>query len=199
MQEERKKIAIDADYFNKFTEMNPDGQLFLKVMDEFQAFPVMQEYVYSYELAGNPTARLLVEQGKMQVLDYSDYLPDNKSNYENMFLRAYQALNFQHFDTRKCNVYTYHHEKENLGEIRTALMAFYLRIEVMMSDDGGAKSYISKNVSSRRHPLTVYNIFETLMMIGRLSNRRMKWGDIKGMSKRIFSKDLYEKINEAWH
>lgn len=96
------------------------------------------------------------------------------------------------------DIYTYHHEKENLGEIRTALMALYLNINLMMSDDFEAKQYISNRLSSKRHPIKVYNIYDTLLVLSDCKGRQLQWNNIKGLSKYLFSNTKYASIREKW-
>lgn len=200
MTKEKRQIAIDADFFNKFTEENPDGELFLSVMEEFDAFPIMHEYVYGYELAANATVKKLKSEHKIKIIKDDDYLktPESREKYENDFKRAYKILNGT--DLTCPDVFKYCHQKENLGEIRSALMAIRINVDLFMSDDGGAKTFVTQHLSSRRHRLTVYNIFDTLKIIGEKDDKTIQWKQIKGFAKRVIkSKDKVEVINQIWH
>lgn len=199
MAEARREVAIDADFFRKFTEKDKDGQLFLKVMDVLNIQPVMHEYVYEYELAGDSTVKLLKKNGAIKVYTYSDFINEtNKSNYEAQFAKAYKYFNYSKYIE---DIYAYHHEKESLGEIRTSLMAFYMGIDLFMSDDGAAKAFVTNRLSSRRHRIEVYNVYETLEWIYRTGSTTIKWSDIKGMAKNAFAMAMYkyDKINKLWH
>lgn len=199
MAEEKREVAIDADFFKKLTEKDVSGELFLKIMDELNISPVMHEYVYSYELNGNPTARKLKESGIIKIYNYPDYInASNGQAYQSNFERAYDYFNAKKF---KGDVYSYHHSEESLGEIRTSLMALYLKIDLFMSDDGDAKSFVTNRLSSRRHKITVYNIYDTLVELHNLENLSIKWSEVKGMAKRVFERAMYkyDAINELWH
>ena len=96
------------------------------------------------------------------------------------------------------DIFTYHRAKENLGEIHTALMAQHLHIDLMVSHDIGAKSYIEHHMSSSRHPLAVYNIGDVLAFLAACDRSVVKWQDVKGVAKRLFSGSYYDKIRDCW-
>lgn len=197
MANDIKEVAIDADFFRKFTENDRDGILFMKVMGELSRKPVIHEYVYEYELGDNATVKKLKEKGDIIVYTHDDYIK-NEQAYRALFDMAYQYFNYKSFTE---NVFTYHHEKESLGEIRTSIMAYYKGIDLFLSDDGGAKSFVMNRLSSRRNRIDVYNIYDTLKVIGTLENKQLKWSEVKGMAKAAFqkSKEKYDDINKIWH
>lgn len=199
MAEEKREVAIDADFFRKFTEKDKDGQLFLRVMDELNIQPVMHEYVYEYELSGDSTVKQLRANGRIKVYTYTDYINEsNKVSYEKQFSKAYEYFNYSKYIK---DIYVYHHEKESLGEIRTSLMTFYMGIDLFMSDDGAAKAFVTNRLSSRRHKIEVYNIYDTLEWIYKMGSTTIKWSEIKGMAKSVFAKakHKYDEINNLWH
>lgn len=197
MANDIREVAIDADFFRKLTENDKDGTLFMKIMVELNRKPVMHEYVYSYELGDSSLVKKLKEQGDLKVYTHSDYVKDIEQ-YRTLFGTAYRYFNYKEFIG---DVISYHHEKESLGEIRTSIMAYYMGIDLFMSDDGGAKKYVLNRLNSRRHRIDVYNIYDTLQVIGELQNRKLKWSEIKGMAKVAFAKkkEKYDSINEIWH
>lgn len=83
MENSKREVVIDADFFNKFTEKDTSGQLFIKIMDEIGVVPVMHKYVYLEELHGNILAKSLVGDGIIKIYDYNDFITyENKRNYE---------------------------------------------------------------------------------------------------------------------
>ncbi len=80
-------------------------------------------------------------------------------------------------------------------------MAFYLGIDLFMSDDGGAKMFVENKLKSRRHRIEVYNLKDTLIKVFENENRTTKWKDIKGMAKKAFEKTMYkyDEVNQIWH
>lgn len=197
MENNKGQAVIDADFFNKFTDKDPTGQLFLRVMDEMGFSPIMHKYVLEEELLGNPIAKDLVEKGYIKILDYNDFLSSsNKSDYEEKFTMLYRSFNSQKFSN---DIYAYRHAKENLGEIRSSLMAWYLGIDILMSDDAGAKYYIKSRLNSRRHRIEVYSVYDVLKAIGQKKDKNIKWAEVKVTAKAAFGTgDKYNDIAGIW-
>ncbi len=198
MEQSKKMIAIDADYFRTFAEDRRDGDLFLRVIEEYDAVPVMHEYLYEYELADVSILKRWVKDGKIRILRYTDYLSEEaRKKYERDFSNAYQWFNYQEFPVGR-DVFTYHHGQENLGEIRTILMAVRLGIGIFMSNDKEAKRYVINQINHRSIHINVYNVYDTLAAIGKKVDRQMQWKAVKGMSKAVLSQERYEDIRKIW-
>ena len=197
-----KRVALDADYFNKLTENDADGILFLKILQELDVSPVVHKYIYDEELFANCTAKKLVENGTIVVISYDEYLSkEQRDRYEIMFKLVYQRFNGEAFEENShYDVYSYRKAGENLGEIRTALMAQYMNIGIMLSDDGAAKTYVENNMRIAGEAMVVRNIYDTLVIIGGKNDRAMKWSEIKGLAKRVFknSDKKYKAIQAIW-
>ncbi|AKN34245.1 hypothetical protein Ccar_24315 [Clostridium carboxidivorans P7] len=199
LAEDKREVVIDTDFFIKFTEKDSTGKLFIKIMNEMNVTPVMHHYVYTEELMGNSTAKQLVESGSIKVYNHSDFLnQSNEERYKENFKKAYKAFNYQDFAG---DVFTYRHDKESLGEIRSSLMAFHMGIGIFMSDDGGAKKYVVNQLSSRKHKISVYNVYDTLKNIGEKQVKYLSWSEIKATAKFAFEKipEKLEEINNIWH
>ncbi|MGD9678708.1 MAG: hypothetical protein AB7V16_10245 [Vulcanibacillus sp.] len=194
----KREVVIDADFFNKFTEKDPSGVLFLMIMDEMNTMPVMHEYVYSDELMGNITTAGLVKMGHIKIYKYQDYInKNNETDYKEKFRRAYKDFNYEDFAG---DVFTYRQCQQSLGEIRSTLMAWYMNIGIFMSDDGGAKQYIETKLNSAKRRINVYNVYDTLHQIALKDTRNVKWTDIKATAKSSFefSLDKYTEIRNLW-
>lgn len=76
MTKDGRRVAVDADFFRKMSDKDVDGKLFLRIMAELNIEPVMHEYVYNYELAGNSVVRKLKENEMITVYQYSDFISD---------------------------------------------------------------------------------------------------------------------------
>lgn len=195
----KKLVAIDTDFFLKLTEDGKNGELFIMIMQNLHIKPVMHQYVYEEELYCNPLAKEMFEIGELQVFAYEDYLEEaDRADYEAAFQAAYKYFNGDQF---RENVYTFKCKKRSLGEIRTILMAVYLGINAFMSDDGGAKAYVKSHIHSSRHPLVVYNIYDTCCLLAGQEDQNIKWQELKGMAKRVLRgrQHLYNDLCTIWH
>lgn len=162
MEQKKTKAVVDADFFIKLTEYDDKhATLFLKVMDDLNIQPVMHAYVAKKEIKSFPAMESLIQDGKIIVLDYEEYITDdNQQDYQEYFEDAFEQMNRYDFPEGE-DIYTYDCEDESLGEIRSIYMAKVLKYPYFMSDDGNAKRLANRN-STSKSKITTWNIFEVL-------------------------------------
>lgn len=131
------KAVIDADFFIKMTAYDVEGMLFLQLMEDLEFQPVMHRYVAEIELGKSETAKQLIEEQKIQVVDYSDYIL-SQDDYTDYFLQAYEIMNRFDFPEKE-DIFTYHAVDESLGEIRSIYMAKMMGYPIFISDDRMAR------------------------------------------------------------
>lgn len=192
-------VAVDTAFLLKTTEYD-GGQLFEKIMQQMQRTPMIHEFIYKQELIGSEVARNLVEKEIVHIITYKDFLTDVslKDQYERIFRQAYKGMNG--FPLPKdVDVFSYQRANENLGEIHTALMAQHMNIDLMVSDDVGAKKYIECHMNSSRHKLSVQNIPDVLISLSETDRSRVKWQDLKGLAKSLYGiGKRYQEIRDYW-
>ena len=190
MTKDCDQVAVDTAFLIKIVESD-NGILFEKIMKQMNRIPVIHEYVYQHEIMENRAIKALIDKNIINIINYSDFLLEefDKEQYERIFRQTYKGMNGQRL-----------HEKENIGEIHTALMALHLNIDLMVSDDNGAKNYIEKNLSSKRHKLSVQNIPDVLLSLASSDRCFLHWQDIKGLIKRLYGKNskIYIEIRKCW-
>lgn len=199
MPEDKKDVVIDTDFFRKVTNNLSTNELFLKIMDEMGLCPVMHEYIFKEELHKDSFVTKLRDSGVLKVYSFEHYLNSgNTEEFEEKFMEAYKKFNFQPF--KGDNIRTYRKSEESLGEIHSSLMAWYMNMDIMMSDDGEAKHYVTTMLNSRQRKIHVYNIYDTLEYIGKMPERSIKWKEIKGMANQAFERapKKFDSIREIW-
>jgi two-component system sensor histidine kinase YesM len=124
MENKMQKAVIDADFFIKLTEYASDnGKIFCQVMDDLGVQPIMHRYVAEVELKRAESLKKLIDEGKITIIDYDEYIDRNDDeNYKYYFQCAYERMNCFDFPDEE-DIYTYHAIDENLGEIRSIYLA----------------------------------------------------------------------------
>ncbi len=200
MTKDCDQVAVDTAFLIKIVESD-NGILFEKIMKQMNRIPVIHEYVYQHEVMENRAIKGLIDKNIINIINYSDFLLEefDKEQYERIFRQTYKGMNGQRLHEKE-NIFFYHRAEENLGEIHTALMALHLNIDLMVSDDNGAKNYIEKNLSSKRHKLSVQNIPDVLLSLASSDRCFLHWQDIKGIIKRLYGKNskIYIEIRKCW-
>lgn len=157
------KAVIDADFFIKMTAYDTGGTLFLQLMKDLDLQPIMHQYVAGIELKKVEIAQTLIEEQKIQVVDYDDYMkePSSKEDYLDYFLRAYERMNLYDFPKNE-DIFTYHAVDESLGEIRSIYMAKMMGYPIFMSDDRLARK-LATDIFLPKKPIEAKSVFRALM------------------------------------
>jgi hypothetical protein len=200
-----REVVIDTDYFRFITLDCTDKELFLEIMKELDIMPVMHEFVYRQELHAESFVKSLVENGDIKAICYSDFLKDKgkSEEYDKLAKYAYNVMNGWEFDDER-EFKTYHHEKENLGEIHSITMARILKLDIFMSNDGGAKQFVEGRLNSRKHKIQVMNVEDTFKCILENADTNLNWSKIKNVVKQFkkngtkTDQERYERIQSAW-
>lgn len=200
-----KYVVVDTDYFNFITNNLSNTDLFIKIMEVLDYTPVMHEFVYRQELHEHSKVKNLIENSKLEIYNYDSLTSSKKEKkeYDRIFRYSYKELNGKEFDNSK-SVKEYHHEKENLGEIHSVIMAKLNGYDLMMSNDGPAKFFIENKLNSSKNQIHVVNIEKTFNLLISPDNGSIKWSDIKGVLSKYKNsvsakdKDKYDRIHEIW-
>ena len=157
------KAVIDADFFIKMTAYDTAGKLFLQLMEDLDLQPVMHQYVAEVELKKIELVEKLLEEHKIQMIKYADYIDtsSSKEDYQEYFLRAYERMNRFDFPDGE-DIYTYHAQDESLGEIRSIYMAKIMGFPIFMSDDRLARK-LATEIFLPQKPIEVKSLFRALM------------------------------------
>ena len=201
-----KKVVLDTDYFRFITKDLWDSKLLIKIMDELEFKAVMHEFVYKEELHEHSFVKQLVDNNFIEVIGY-DFLTQIDSEkveeYERLFRFAFKGLNGKDF-TSSIQIKDYHKEKSNLGEIHSVILARFLNYDLLMSNDGGAKTFIETKLNIGKNNIRVVNIEETFTQLINPNNSNIKWSDIKDVvkplkrSRYISDQEKFKRIHDLW-
>lgn len=200
-----KNVVIDTDYFRFITNELKDDSVFLHIIKILDYKPVMHGFVYKEELHEHSFVKNMVDKGIITIYDIASLTKsiEDKNEYERLFLFAYQELNGYSFSTSQ-RIEGYHHEKENLGEIHSVILARLMKYDLFMSNDGGAKNFIINKLNNKRNYINVINIEETFTKMISKDNSDLKWSEIKTVVRRFKNseyksdKEKYERIKKFW-
>lgn len=200
-----KRVVIDTDYFKFITKDLTDDTFFLKLMQELDYEPVMHEYVYKEELHEHSLVKKLVSDGKLIVFSYNTLTVEktDKKDYENLFYMAYLEMNGTKFISNR-TINDYHHEKENLGEIHSVILAKILGYDLMMSNDGGAKTFVHTKLNTSKNRIRVINIEETFTELLSPNTSGITWSEIRTIMRPLDKSDFktdkakFQRVRDIW-
>lgn len=200
-----KKVVLDTDYFRFITMDLTNESVFEEVMKQLEYKPVVHEFIYKQELHEHSFVKKLVANGVIEVLNFDDICKDDKDlrEYERLFKFAYYEMNGRKFNSTT-NVIDFHHSEENLGEIHSLILAKQLGYDILMSNDGGAKSFVDNKLNSKRTHISVINIEDTFTTLVNKDNSKIKWKDLKPIINQYKKNNnktddaKYDRIRKLW-
>jgi len=194
----KKEALVDTCFFNKLSNDGKNIEAFKKVLMDLDYTPVVHPYIYANELDVFSSFGKLKEEGFIRVVEYSEFLEDedDKEVYERDFvdihdqMREYLEMTDGKKQIEKLNipkgqtVFTYRRAGMSLGDVHMVLMAFYMKLPIILSEDGDIeclRSITKRKMSSDSYELSIYNVMDLIL-------------EIAGKEDTIFSKKELEKL-----
>lgn len=190
-----KEVIIDTDFLNKITlapGINDGKDLFIRTMKEFDVSPVVHYYLAEREMkVNNLIATELIDTGYIKVYQKNDFIKnaEDEKLYEEYFRKWYNFLNLKEPLEKNVNVFEMNRAKHSLGEIHSTLLAYFMNLDIIMSDDSDARDLVS--YSGLRN-VKVWNLVDVYSYIGQ---KREKSITIKEVENIIRSENSRDSIN----
>lgn len=200
MNEKENNYIIDSDFILKIIRSSNDDSVFKKIVTGLNIIPILHPYVAYRELDTSTIVKNMIKENFLTVIEYEEFLPDQfVPLYESSFKDFYKFMNGTELNlTNGQTVRTYKKSKESLGEIHSCLLAQYLNIPILMSDDKGAKNLANLRVNSQDFKLTVLNIHECLIYIAKQKDRCITLDEALAISYQNKDRNKTKELKSIW-
>lgn len=183
----KKEAIVDTCFFNKLSNDGKSIEIFKKVLVDLDYKPVVHPYIAEKELDVFPHFNKLVEEGFVRKAEYSEFIEDEDDAelYEQYFYELYEEMR-EYLEIKGSKkkieklvipkgqtIYTYRRASMSLGDVHMILMAFFMRLPIIFSEDGDIeflRSVAKRKISSDSYNLDIYNVMDLLMMIAQKDN-----------------------------
>lgn len=158
------KVVVDTDFLNHILN-TPNGEDVMQKIVDFYGFElVMHPWVYDREIKGLNTNVDTYVQKNVQVLEYVDFLEsEDEALYDIVFKDLYRCMNRdESVDESYRTFKTYNRAGKNLGEIHSVILAKFLGIPLLLSDDYNAKEIAAKRINTDTFQLDVKKSFDIM-------------------------------------
>ena len=211
----KKEAIVDTCFFNKLSNDGKNIEAFKKVLVDLDYKPVVHPYIAEKELDVFPHFNKLVEEGFIRKAEYSEFIEDEDDAelYEQYFPELYEEMR-EYLEIKGLKkqieklvipkgqtIYTYRRAGISLGDVHMILMAFFMRLPIILSEDGDIeflRSVAKRKISSDSYNLDIYNVMDLIKMIAQKEDTTFSKKELKNVVLNVKERAKLAEVNEIW-
>lgn len=212
----KKEAIVDTCFFNKLSNDGKSIEIFKKVLVDLDYKPVVHPYIAEKELDVFPHFNKLVEEGFIRKAEYSEFIEDEDDAelYEQYFYELYEEMR-EYLEIKGSKkkieklvipkgqtIYTYRRASMSLGDVHMILMAFFMRLPIIFSEDGDIeflRSVAKRKISSDSYNLDIYNVMDLIMMIAQKDNTTFSKKELEKVVLEVKERARLSEVKQAWN
>ena len=212
----KKEAIVDTCFFNKLSNDGKNIEIFKKVLVDLDYKPVVHPYIAEKELDVFPHFNKLVEEGFIRKAEYSEFIEDEDDAelYEQYFYELYEEMR-EYLEIKGSKkkieklvipkgqtIYTYRRASMSLGDVHMILMAFFMRLPIIFSEDGDIeflRSVAKRKISSDSYNLDIYNVMYLLMMIAQKDNTTFSKKELEKVVLEVKERSRLSEVKREWN
>lgn len=212
----KKEAIVDTCFFNKLSNNGKNIEAFKKVLVDLEYKPVVHPYIAEKELDVFPHFNKLVEEGFIRKAEYSEFIEDEDDAelYEQYFPELYEEMR-EYLEIKGSKkrieklaipkgqtIYTYRRAGMSLGDVHMILMAFFMRLPIILSEDGDIeflRSVAKRKISSNSYNLDIYNVVDLIMMIAQKEDTTFSKKELEKVVLEVKERARLSEVKQAWN
>ena len=212
----KKEAIVDTCFFNKLSNNGKNIEAFKKVLVDLEYKPVVHPYIAEKELDVFPQFNKLIEEGFIRKAEYSEFIEDEDDAelYEQYFPELYEEMR-EYLEIKGSKkrieklaipkgqtIYTYRGAGMSLGDIHMILMAFFMRLPIILSEDGDIeflRSVAKRKISSNSYNLDIYNVVDLIMMIAQKEDTTFSKKELEKVVLEVKERVRLSEVKQAWN
>lgn len=211
----KKEAIVDTCFFNKLSNDGKNIEALKKVLVDLDFKPVVHPYIAEKELDVFPHFNKLVEEGFIRKTEYNEFIEDEDDAelYEQYFPELYEEMR-EYLEMKESKkqieklaipkgqtIYTYRKASMSLGDVHMILMAFFMRLPIILSEDGDIeflRSVAKRKISSDSYNLDIYNVMDLIKMIAQKEDTTFSKKELKNVVLNVKERPKLAEVNEIW-
>ena len=212
----KKEAIVDTCFFNKLSNNGKNIEAFKKVLVDLEYKPVVHPYIAEKELDVFPQFNKLIEEGFIRKAEYSEFIEDEDDAelYEQYFPELYEEMR-EYLEIKGSKkrieklaipkgqtIYTYRRAGMSLGDVHMILMAFFMRLPIILSEDGDIeflRSVAKRKISSNSYNLNIYNVMYLIMMIAQKEDTTFSKKELEKVVLEVKERARLSEVKQAWN
>lgn len=157
----------------------------------------------------------LLEEGFIRKAEYSEFIEDEDDAelYEQYFSQLYEEMR-KYLEIKGSKkqieklaipkgqtIYTYRRAAMSLGDVHMILMAFFMRLPIILSEDGDIeflRSFAKRKISSDSYNLDIYNVIALIMMIAQKEDTTFTKKELEKVMLEVKERARLSEVKQAW-
>lgn len=212
----KKEAIVDTCFFKKLSNNGKNIEAFKKVLVDLEYKPVVHPYIAEKELDVFPQFNKLIEEGFIRKAEYSEFIEDEDDAelYEQYFPELYEEMR-EYLEIKGSKkrieklaipkgqtIYTYRRAGMSLGDVHMILMAFFMRLPIILSEDGDIeflRSVAKRKISSNSYNLDIYNVVDLIMMIAQKEDTTFSKKELEKVVLEVKERARLSEVKQAWN
>ncbi len=212
----KNEAIVDTCFFNKLSNNGKNIEAFKKVLVDLEYKPVVHPYIAEKELDVFPQFNKLIEEGFIRKAEYSEFIEDEDDAelYEQYFPELYEEMR-EYLEIKGSKkrieklaipkgqtIYTYRRAGMSLGDVHMILMAFFMRLPIILSEDGDIeflRSVAKRKISSNSYNLDIYNVVDLIMMIAQKEDTTFSKKELEKVVLEVKERARLSEVKQAWN
>lgn len=212
----KKEAIVDTCFFNKLSNNGKNIEALKKVLVDLDYKPVVHPYIAEKELDVFPHFNKLVEEGFIRKAGYSEFIEDEDDAelYEQYFPELYEEMR-EYLEIKGSKkrieklaipkgetIYTYRRAGMSLGDVHMILMAFFMRLPIILSEDGDIeflRFFAKRKISSNSYNLDIYNVMDLIMMIAQKEDTIFSKKELEKVVLEVKERARLSEVKQAWN
>ena len=212
----KKEAIVDTCFFNKLSNDGKSIEIFKKVLVDLDYKPDVHPYIAEKEINVFPHFNKKVEEGFIRKAEYSEFIEDEDDAelYEQYFYELYEEMR-EYLEIKGSKkkieklvipkgqtIYTYRRASMSLGDVHMILMAFFMRLPIIFSEDGDIeflRSVAKRKISSDSYNLDIYNVMDLIMMIAQKDNTTFSKKELEKVVLEVKERSRLSEVKREWN
>lgn len=209
----KPEALVDTCFLQKFSKEGKNVELLKRVLENLDFQPVIHPYLWEHELSMYSYVKELEKMGLIRIASYEEFLfdEDDVELYTQQFLELYEQLGkyYEIINSKKhveplpenCNIFTYRKARTSIGDVHIILMAVYLQIPVVFTEDGDIEALNSlarRKIYSEIYQMDIYNALDAVKQIIEKTDCPFSKKDIERLLNEIGERAYRSEFKQFW-
>ena len=209
----KPEALVDTCFLHKFSKEGKNIELLKEILQNLDFQPVIHPYIWKNELEMYSYTEKLKNEGLIRIASYEEFLfdEDDTELYAQQFRELYKHLGeyYKMTDSIKttddlpdnCDIFTYRKAETSIGDVHVILMAAYMDIPVIFTEDGdiSALRSIAKNrISNESYQMEIYNALDALELIIKRPDCIFEKKEIEKILNEIKERPYRSHFKQMW-